>query len=144
MESLNAWLPSEGMEEGLFLESVRCDLGRLRVTLSKGKDAPRVLALDFGEPQAFRVQPQHVYLKEPWWGSLPEASVYVVENSDYLSWLRDASAGVHDRPLKHFRIITSDGALDVLTQKEPVASWISPSNLVGLPPNTSLERTRDR
>jgi hypothetical protein len=131
------------MEEELFLESVRCDLGRLRVTMSKGKGATRILSLDFGEPLAFRAQPQHVYLKEPWWGSLSEASVYVVGNSAYLAWLQDSSAGTYDKPPKHFRIITTDGALDVLTQEDPVASWIKSSNLKGLPSNTSLERTRE-
>jgi hypothetical protein len=136
VETLTAWLPIEGMEEELFLESVRCDLGKLRVTLSKGKGASRVLSIDFGEPQAFRVQPQHVYLNEPWWGSLSAASVYVVENSKYRAWLRDSSVGIFDQEFKHFCVITVADALDVLTLKAPVANWVASSPVSLLPPNT--------
>jgi hypothetical protein len=123
------------MEEELFLESVHDNLGRVLVTLSRGKDAVRALSIDFGEPQAYRVQPQHVYLKEPWWGTLSSASVYTVENSAYRAWLHDSSAGIYDQPFKHFRIITTDGALDVLTLKEPVARWAVRTEFSVLPPN---------
>ena len=143
MEALTAWLPLEGMEDELLLESVRCDLGKLRVTLSRGKGALRVLSIDFGEPQAFRMQPQHVYMNEPWWGTLSSASVYLVENSKYRAWLRDSSLGIFDQQFKHFCIITADDALDVLTLKSPVATWIDCSLVSALPPNTSLEQTRE-
>jgi hypothetical protein len=125
VEAHSAWTPLEGMEEELFLETMRCDLGRLRVTLSRGKGAPRTLMIDFGEPQAFRFQPQHVFLNEPWWGKLASASVYVVENSNYRAWLQYSSVGIHNQLSRHFRIITVDGALDVLTHEVPTASWIS-------------------
>ena len=143
MESHTAWLPLEGMEEELFLETVRCDLGKLRVTLLRGKGSHRTLVVDFGQPQAFRFQPQLVFLNEPWWGKLAAASLYVVENSQYREWLRDSTLEIFDHSSKHYRIITVDGALDVLTLDVPSASWVSPATVASLPPNTSLERTRE-
>jgi hypothetical protein len=144
VEALSAWLPLEGMEEELFLETARCDLGRLRVTLSRGQGSNRTLVIDFGEPQAFRYQPQHVFLNEPWWGKLTAASLYVVENSKYRAWLQDSTLGIFNQASRHYRIITVDGALDVLTLEVPAVSWISPTTVAALPPNKSLERTRDR
>ena len=134
-ETLEPWLPLEGMEEELFLETLRCDHGKLRVTLSRGKDADRTLTIDFGEPQAFRAQPQHALLTEPWWGKLPPASVYVVNHSRYRAWLVDSSAGIIDQPMTHYCIISTDGALDVLTTSRPVATWSNPATLASVPPN---------
>ena len=143
-EALTPWLPLEGLDEEVFLEAVRCNLGELQVVLSKGKGSTRALAIDFGVPLAFRVQPQHVYLSRPWWGTLSAASVYTVEDSEYKAWLKEASSEVVDQMANHYCIITVDGCLDVLTSTTPIAAWRDIASVGALPPNKSLERTRGR
>jgi hypothetical protein len=140
-EALTPWLPLEGMDEELFLEALRCNLGELQVVLSKGKGAARALAIDFGMPLAFRAQPQHVYLSQPWWGTLSAASIYTVEHSEYKSWLKGASSELVDHMANHYRIITVDGCLDVLTSTTPIAAWRDIASVGALPPNKSFERT---
>jgi hypothetical protein len=143
-EALTPWLPLEGMDEELFLESVRCDLGVLKVALSTGKDSARTLTIDFGVPLALRVQPQHVYMSQPWWGNLAAASVYRVEHSGYKSWLLEASCGVVDQVTDHYCIITADGCVDVLTSSKPIVAWRDKASVGELPPDKSTERTRER
>jgi hypothetical protein len=142
-ESLTAWLPLDGMEEELFFETVRWNIGALQATLSRGKRSSRALTIDFGEPLAFRVQPQHAYLTQPWWGELPNASIYTVRHSEYAAELKDQSAGIAHQAVTHYRVITVDGCLDVLASATPVASWNDVSAVSALPPNTSFERTRE-
>lgn len=138
-ESLTPWLPLDGMEEELFLEAVRWNLGALQATLSRGKGSSRALTIDFGEPLAFRVQPEHAYLTQPWWGTLSAASIYTVEYSEYALWLKEQSAGLANRQVAHYCVISVDGCLDVLTSAAPVPSWNVVSEVRVLPPNNGLE-----
>lgn len=91
--------------------------------MSARKDAERTLVINFGYAIAYRVNPDHVYMRRPWWGTCSKGSLYIVENSSYRDWLYADSAGIFDQPFKHYFIISVDGCLDVLTLSEPVVEW---------------------
>ena len=122
-ETLKPWYPIPGTDEELFLETVVKGLEGLEVTLSTGEGATRSLILDFGKPIAYRVNPDYVYMKRPWWGTLSGGPLYIVENSTFRQWLETETLGVYDQQYSHFFIISVDGCLDVLTLSEPKAQW---------------------
>lgn len=122
-ERLKPWYPIEGADEELDLETVTKGLDYLEATLSRGQGSERTLVINFGNPIAFRVYPKHALLKQlpsfPNWNG----TLYIVENSDFRGWLESASLGIIKDPFRHYRIVSVDGCLDVLTLADPVAEW---------------------
>ena len=125
-ETFRSWLPIEGTEEELFLETVTKGLHHVEATLSRGVDAERTLVVNFGDAIAFRVSPEHAFMQAP---QIQErrgnGCLYTVEDSSYREWLESGSLGILNHPFKHFAIVSVDGCLDVLTLDEPVVHWRS-------------------
>ncbi len=125
METISPWLPIEGTDEELFLETVARDVhGTVQATLSIGMGAPRTLLVIFPDAIAFRVSPRDVHMDKPWWGTVRPGSMFEVHGSQYREWLNQQSLGIYDGPYRHFMLMTIDGCLDVLTDKEPQATWL--------------------
>jgi hypothetical protein len=125
METITPWLPVEGTDVELFLETVaRRVNGDLFATLSIGEGAPRTLLIKFPVAVAFRVSPRDVHMDKPWWGTVRPGVMFEVHESQYRGWLHEQSSGIYDAPYRHFMLMTVDGCLDVLTTEEPEASWL--------------------
>ena len=125
METISPWLPVEGTDEELFLETVAKDVqGNLQATLSIGMDAPRTLLVTFPLAVAFRVSPRDVHADKPWWGTVRPGVMFEVHGSQYGEWLNEQSLGIYDAPYRHYMLMTIDGCLDVLTEQEPGARWL--------------------
>lgn len=125
METISPWVPIEGTDEELFLETVAKDVhGSLQVTLSIGLDAPSTLLVRFSHAIAFRVSPRDVHMDKPWWGTVGPGVMFEVHGSQYREWLNEQSFGIYDGPYRHFMLMTVDGCLDVLTNEAPQATWL--------------------
>lgn len=125
METISPWLPVEGTDVELFLETVVMDIdGAVRATLSIGMRAPRTLHVRFSDAIAFRVSPRDVHMDKPWWGTVRPGSMFEVHASQYREWLHEQSLGIWDAPYRHFMFMTIDGCLEVLTVEEPEARWL--------------------
>jgi len=125
METITPWLPVEGTDVELFLETVsRRVNGVLHATLSIGMAAPRTLVVNFSAAVAFRVSPRDIHMGKPWWGTVTPGSMFEVHGSEYREWLYEQSLEIYDAPYRHFMLITVDGCLDVLTTEEPEAHWL--------------------
>jgi hypothetical protein len=101
----------------------------LLLTLDRDKVTAARLTAYFGWVPAYRKSPPHMYRRHPSGGSL-----FIVNESAYLRWLREATDGAFDRLFDHYLFLTVDGAVDVLASKSPMCASARP--------NLAFNRTR--
>jgi hypothetical protein len=54
-------------------------------------------------------------------------SLFVVKNSEWVSWLHEESYGMYvDNKIIHYAIFTLNDCIDILAEFEPTVEWINP------------------
>lgn len=95
--------------------------GTLELTLSSSDKDMNKVRIVFEWMHSFRVTDEGDLLKmqDALEGKMI-MGVYIVEDSNYLSWFNEQSANIHDGDLiNHYLIVTGDDVIDVLSSVSP-------------------------
>lgn len=124
------WQPIEGIPQTLYLYNLKYDCKNLIINLyDKDLNSP-ILNINFGDFLAFRIMDEGNFLKEPCEideavtkmqlepGSFQRWTLFTIDNSRYLRWFHEESAGIYaDLEIVHYLIATQDDMIDVLSTK---------------------------
>ena len=132
-EKWTRWEPIQGLSEKYYIDSVMDTVDGFTIFLSDAKDEEKKVKVFFKDSvdvyrsanESFRYQ-LIVELKEKYGSDFyGDWTFFKVENSSYVQWLLEQSAGIADGIMfTHFSFIASDSVLDILDPVEPKVELI--------------------
>jgi hypothetical protein len=126
MDRYKIWSPLPGLPAELACKDLRDDDNGLRITLNSPDDSAKLLAIDFLSVIAYRNVNESYRLRTWARTDIPRSSLLVVEESSWISWLRQEATGMLDHEsLVHYAIHTQDDCIDVASGRLPVVRWIA-------------------
>jgi len=125
-EVYRVWEPVPDLPRVMDFHALHHDEEMFRVLLRGLQPADPVLRLLFEHVVAYRCADEGVRLRtiSRLQGQLP-CPLMLVENSTFVTWLRDESAGVlADQPLVHYAILSINDCIDVISGMPPRVDWL--------------------
>jgi hypothetical protein len=126
MKSLKPWQPLADIPAKLHLDSLQDDFTGLKLILStEHENTPALIVLfehyfsyrNTDESERMKTLNRYPILTS---GKYP---FFVLEESDFIEWLKRESLDTLDENLKHFIICTPNDIVDILSIDMPVVSW---------------------
>lgn len=118
---LRRWAPDSCIPKRVEIIAVRDDDEGLVISLADEASRKPVARLLFRNFVAYRNINESFRTKT--WASAPrelDGSLFELENSAWLEWLRKESSGVLDEfQVSHYAIYTNDDCLDIISQTPP-------------------------
>ncbi len=119
------WTPIENLPREIYLEALHDDYEGFRLLLRGKSLYDAVLRVHFDNVLSYRNTDEGDLIRTlaevvPGW------CFYTVEDSTFKQWLEDERQGAYDSTnVSHYAIYTPNDCVDILTESEPIVSWLS-------------------
>ncbi|WP_157600066.1 hypothetical protein [Saccharospirillum impatiens] len=123
------WEPILGLQNAMYVEGLYDDYEGFRILLKGSGECAKMLRIKFDPPLAYRAIDEGdllAYERVNSYSNSGQWTLFVVENSSYLSWFQHTSQGIHnERAIVHYAIFTSSSCIEVLAEYEPSVDWLN-------------------
>lgn len=126
------WSPLSDLPSRVICERIHDDYDGFRIVLSEQSDlgsskhGSRLLEITFDPAIAYRNIDESYRLRTFSEHDDRTGSFFVVKNSKWIAWLNEESCGMYqDQAITHYAFFTLNECIDVLSEFEPVAVWIT-------------------
>jgi len=122
-EDLTIWKPQGNVYDNLYVNSIEDAKEGLTIILEQENPNDSCIKIRFNSYFSYR-NTNESFLLDKWHyydrNLLSQSCLFVVENSDYISWIKKSALSIHD-DLKviHYAIFTDEDCLEILTNEEP-------------------------
>lgn len=132
-EKWTQWKPINGLYKKYYIDSVSDSKKGFTILLSSQEDPQKKVLIDFSQSvEAYRSINESLFLEtihslHQKYGDAfyVEWTLFKIENSDFLQWVKVQSYEISDAyNLQHFCILGIDFIVDVLTNYEPVVTHL--------------------
>jgi len=130
-EVLNPWKPISNLPDRVICEGVSDNYDGFRILLKEQcepgiiKTVTRNIVITFDPTIAYRNIDESYRTRTFSKNSYRTGSFFVVDNSKFISWIKEESCGMYDdQPIKHYSIFTLNECIDILSEFDPVVEWV--------------------
>jgi len=121
------WMPIDDLPDTLYLEGLHDDYEGFRLLLRGELPQSPMLRIVFDPALAYRNIDEGNYLKGITDSNVSSLSgtLFLVENSGFLSWFHSVSLEIHSQEhVKHYQIYTPNDRIEILAKVLPKVEWL--------------------